>query len=178
MKKAEKSQSIEKLTQQIKNSKSVAVINYQGLGMKDLEAMRSSLAEAGGSFSVVKNTLLKIAFDNAHKPSKDEEKTVQEGLEGPTGAVFAQDDEIAPLQRLAKLIKEKGLPKLKFGLFEGKFITASEVETLSVLPGKNTLYVNLLGSLQGPAYGLVATLNANLQRLVYILDQRSRQIAD
>lgn len=175
MKKAEKTQSIEKLTERIKNSKSVTIINYQGLGMKDLESMRASLAEVGGSFSVVKNTLLRLAFNNAHKPGTDEEKTVQDGLEGPTGAVFSKDDEIAPLQRLAKLIKEKDLPKLKFGLFEGKFITADEVAALSKLPGKTVLYAQLLGSLSGPAYGLVGVLQGNLQKLVYILNARAQQ---
>jgi large subunit ribosomal protein L10 len=104
------------------------------------------------------------------------EPTVEEGLNGPTAVVFANSDEIAPLQLIGKTIKEMEKPELKFGLFDSKFLDAQSLTVLSKLPGKQVLYGQLVSSLSGPAYGLVGVLNANLQQLVYILEQRRQQM--
>lgn len=175
MKKSDKTLVVDSLTEKIKNSHSATIVNYQGLGMKDLEALRTTLEKVGGTFSVVKNTLLKIALQNAGR-IKENDEVAKAGLEGPTAVILAKDDEIAPLQSLAKIIKERDLPKLKFGIFDEKVIGSESLSALSKLPGKTVLYGQLLGSLSGPAYGLVMTLNANLQMLVHVLSQREKQL--
>lgn len=172
MKRLEKEQAVEQLAQDLKEAKSVTVVDYQGLGVKDLQGLRGELAKVGGSFTVVKNTLLKIALKNAGTTTEDETF-----FDGPTAIITAKEDEIAPLQVLAKMIKERELPKLKFGVFDSNLVNTANLNVLSKLPGKTTLYSQLVGTLVGPAYGLVGTLNAGLQQLVYILDQRSKQVA-
>jgi large subunit ribosomal protein L10 len=173
MKKSDKPLVVADLVKSINESKSVTVINYQGLPNSALGALRQSIRDAGGSFIVAKNTLVKRALEETgHKL----DATAEEGLNGPTAVVFAQTDEIAPLQLIGKSIKESELPKLKFGVFNSEFLDADKLDTLSKLPGKNVLYGQLLSTLSGPAYGLVGTLNANLQMLVYVLSQREKQL--
>ncbi len=173
MKKSQKPLVVSDLTKSIKESKSVTVINYQGLPNKALNDLRQAIRDAGGSFTVAKNTLVRRALeDTGHKL----DQTAVDGLNGPTAVIFAQDDEIAPLQILGKSIKETELPKLKFGVFNEAILGADKLFALSKLPGKLVLQSQLVGALIAPKYNMVGVLNGNLTKLVYILDQRSKQL--
>lgn len=172
MRKADKPQAVDQLAEKIKGAKSVTVFDYQGMPNSRLVELRQKVAEVGGTFLVAKNTLLKRAFDN----SELKDSSIEEGLTGPTAIVFAGEDEIAPLQVLGKSVKETELPKLKFGIFSGEVLAFDKLLALSALPGKNVLAARLLGALIAPKYSLVGVLNANLNKLVYILDQRSKSL--
>lgn len=174
MKKSDKPLVVSDLVKSIKEAKSVTVINYQGLPNKAAGELRDAIRNVGGTYVVAKNTLVKRALKDA---GYEPDESATEGLNGPTAVVFANTDEIAPLQLIGKSIKETEFPKLKFGIFNNEFFNAVNLLALSKLPSKNILYGQLLSTLSGPAYGLVGTLNANLQMLVYVLDQRSKQTA-
>lgn len=159
MKRSEKTFVVDNLAAAIRDAKSVSVIDYQGLSTPELETLRQAIRQAGGKMTVVKNTLLARALG----------KMAPTLAQGPTAVVLAEDDEVAPLQKVAKVIAEKEKPKLKFGIFYGEILDTEKLTALSKLPSKNVLLGRLLGSLAGPMYGLVTTLNSNLEMLVYIL---------
>ena len=127
---------------------------------------------------VVKNTLLKRAGEVA---GMDKELLADSILTGQTALIISSADPIAPIQILGKFAKEfvseAGLPipKFKVGVVEGSFQDESALAKLSTLPGRDALLGQLLGTLMGSQYGLVGTLNANLQKLVNILDQASKK---
>ena len=56
--KERKEQLIAQYSQWIEQSKGVVVTEYMGLTMKDFDALRAKIREAGGEFHVVKNTLM------------------------------------------------------------------------------------------------------------------------
>jgi large subunit ribosomal protein L10 len=174
MKKSDKPVLVQDLTQSAKNAKSATFIDYQGMSNAALVALRSQVRKAGGEFVVAKNTLLKRALNEA---GNTVEGIADEGLNGPTAVIFAQEDEIAPLQVLAKSIKDTELPKLKFGLFNQAFLGKDQLVALSKLPGKQALQGQLVGALAAPQYMMFGALQANLTKLAYILDQRSKQQA-
>lgn len=174
MRKADKPQVVDKLAEQIKGAKSVTVFDYQGMPNSRLNELRQKVREAGGVFTVSKNTLIKRAFDQSS--TTNHQPLIIEGLTGPTALVFAENDEVAPLQVLGKSITEGGLPKLKFGIFSEEFLGMEKLLALSKLPGKNVLAAQLLGALIAPKYNLVGALNGNLQKLVYILDQKAKAV--
>lgn len=170
LKRADKEKYIEGLETRVRDAKSVSVVDYQGSDTHSLEDLRKKIAEAGGEFVVVKNTLLRLALTRG----KYDTSTVAPGLEGPTAAVFAQEDEIAPIQVLGKAAEENAV-KLKFGIFENKLIDKDKLTILSKLPTRPVLYGQVVGAVASPLYGLAYTLQANLQSLVYILKTRSEQ---
>lgn len=172
--KSEKPAIVESLARQIKEAKSVTVLNYQGMPNKALGELRNGIRTSGGFFLVAKNTLVKRALELAGMKA---DSTAEEGLNGPTAVVFANTDEITPLQLIGKSIKESEFPKLKFGVFGSQFIDATRLLILANLPNKNVLQAQLLGSLSAPKYNMVGVLKGNLTKLIYILDQRSKQIA-
>ena len=48
-------------TEWLGKSQAVVLVEYTGLKMKDLDAIRAKTREAGGEFHIVKNTLAKLA---------------------------------------------------------------------------------------------------------------------
>lgn len=171
MKRAEKPFFVEDLAAQIKDAKSTILVNYQGLAIKQLSDLRSRIAEAGGKMLVAKNTLIKLALEEAGV--KDDQ--VNEYLTGPSAVILSQEDEIAPLQALGKFITENDLPELKFGIFNASILDKARLLALSKLPGRDTLLGQVVGTVSSPIYGLVGTLQGNLAKLVYVLNAKASQ---
>ncbi len=49
----------------VSKSQAVVLVEYAGLKMSNLDAIRSKVREAGGEFHIVKNTLAKLALEKA-----------------------------------------------------------------------------------------------------------------
>jgi large subunit ribosomal protein L10 len=171
MLKAEKVLFVDNLKEELKEAKSLVLVNYSGLGVKAQQDLKSRLKEVGGKMVVVKNTLLKRAGEIA---GLDKEVLKDEVLSGQTALIIATNDPIAPIQVLGKFTKEASVPKFKVGIVDGSFQDSQALSQISNLPGRDTLLGQVLGSLMGLEYGLTATLQGNLQKLVYILDQKSK----
>ena len=166
MKKLEKIKFVENLVAELKGAKSVILVNYAGLTVAGQQDLKSRLKEVGGRLVVVKNTLLKRAGETAKIDGGILEDKV---LSGQTALLIADEDPIAPIQVLGKFAKENEFPKFKVGVVEGSFQDEAALTKLSTLPGRDALLAQLLGSLVAPEYGLVGTLQGNLQKLVYVL---------
>lgn len=153
------------LAEKFSKAISVVLADYRGLTHKQSEDLHRAVKKVGGEFVIAKNSLLQIASQSSHYNL--EPKT----LVGPTAALFAFEDELAPLKELFKIIKTLSLPKVKFGFISGKKYSDLEVEVIAKLPGQDILRGQVVGRLNGPIYGLVYSLNYNLQKLVYVLSK-------
>lgn len=179
MKKAEKIFFVDNLKAELKDAKSVVLVNYAGLAVKPQQELKKRLSDVGGKMLVVKNTLLSRAAESAGFNIKNLESDI---LTGQTAIVIATEDPVAPIQVLGKFSKEfvsaagDAVPKFKVGVVEGSFQDSAALGKLAVLPGRDTLLGQFLGTLMGSQYGLVGTLNANLQKLVYILSKASKKV--
>ncbi len=172
MKKAEKVFFVDNLKAELKDAKSVVLVNYAGLAVKPQQELKSRLSEVGGKMVVVKNTLLSRSLESAGFKSKDLDGDI---LTGQTALIIATDDPVAPIQVLGKFSKEFEVPNFKVGVVEGSFQDKESLSKLATLPGRDGLLSQVLGTLMGLQYGLVGTLNGNLQKLVYVLDQASKK---
>lgn len=170
MKKAEKVTLVDSLTEDLKGAKSLVLVNYTGLNVKAQQELKKRLNAVDGSMVVVKNTLLKRASEAA---KLDSGMVKDEVLQGQTALVIARVDPIAPIQVLGKFAKEFELPKFKVGIVDGSFQDEASLSKLSMLPGRDVLLGQLLGSLVSGMYGLVGTLQSPMQKLVYILKTKA-----
>lgn len=152
------------LKDKVARARAVYLTDYRGLTHKQLENLHRLVKKVQGEFVVVKNSLLKISLSSAHS-------LVPSALTGPTAALFSYGDEITPLKELAKFMKSFSLPKIKLGLVGTNVYAEDEVIRLSKLPSKAELQAQVVSRLNGPIYGIAYVLNANIQKLVYMLGQ-------
>lgn len=171
MNKADKIKAVENLTADLKEAKAVVLVDYAGLNVKLQQQLKKELRAVGAEMSVIKNTLFRIAAENTGAP-KELSDTV---IEGPSAMVIAKVDPIAPLQVLAKFAKANELPHLKVGIIEGSFQDTASLMKLSTLPSRDILLGQAIGTIAAPLYGIVSTLQGNIQKLLYVLKAKSEQ---
>jgi|SRR3989304_7110396 len=172
MKKSEKPFFVDNLTEELKSATGYILVDFNGLTVKMQQDLKKRLRESNGKMVVVKNTLFKLSAKNAKSPEEIMSDTV---LEGPTALIMTEEDPIAVLQVVAKFAKEAEIPQLKVGVIDGSFQNKEALMKLASLPSKSVLQAQVIGSLLAPSYGLVATLQGNLQKLVWILMEASKK---
>ncbi len=150
-----------KLKGKVDRSVAIYFVDYQGLTHQQLEEARRELRANDSEIEVTKNTLTSIAL----KDQKDID--AKERLQGPTATLFA--DAVKTAKILSDFNKKYELPKIKWGILQGKTIEGDAVMALAKLPSKEVLLGKLVGTLQSPISGLVYALNFNTQKLAFVL---------
>ena len=164
MKKAEKPIFVENLTAELKSAKSIVLINYAGLSVKGQQELKKRLSVVGSKLLVVKNTLLKRAGEAA---KIDKETLTDTVLTGQTALIISDTESISPITVLGKFVKEFEIPSLKVGIIDGKFYDSASLSQISNLPSREVLLCQVLGALSASEYGLVGTLQGNIQKLLW-----------
>ena len=168
MRKSEKPYFVDNLSQELKSATGIVLIDYQGLTVKKQQDLKKRLKAVDAKMLVAKNTLFKLAAISAQAPEEILSDTV---LSGPTAIILANKDSISTLQVLHKFAVENELPQMKVGIVGGSFQDKETLITLAKLPAKDILLAQVVGAIASPLYGLVGTLQGNLQKLVYILEE-------
>jgi large subunit ribosomal protein L10 len=156
---------LKSLREKVAKAKAITFADYAGLKAADLTALRSKMREMGAEVSVAKNTLVKLALKEENVQVKEAEKD----LEGPTAIIFAYNDAVAPIKALFDFIKKVELPKIRSAIFDGKYATAAQVETISKLPSREQLIAQVVGGFKSPLNGIVGALNGVQRKFVYSL---------
>lgn len=152
------------LKEKLSKAKTVVFTDQSGLSVSQSGQLKDKLRAADAEMLVAKNTLIKIATkETGHE-------VPEEILNGPTSAIFAYGDEIAPIKELAAFAKTNEKPVVKAGFLGKDFLSADRISQLSKLPSKLTLRGQVVGGLYSPLYGIVGVLNANIRNLVYALN--------
>lgn len=146
---------VEALTEQLKKSVACVLVDYKGITVEEDTKLRRALREAGVSYSVQKNTLIRIAMHNIGYEQFDSV------LEGTTAIAMCETDQTVAARILGEFAeKSDGKFSLKAGFVDGEFYDAAGVQALSKIPSRDVLLAQLVGSLQGPIQKLAATLQA------------------
>lgn len=132
-------------------SQALLVAEYTGMTMKDMDALRAKVREAGGEFHIVKNTLGNIALAEVGIAS-------EELLEGSTAVGFAFSDAPAVAKAITEFARTSQTLKIKGGFLDKKPMTAEGVKALAEMPPLPVMRAQLLGVLSAPASKLVRTL--------------------
>ena len=153
----EKKQIVSELTDRIKNAKSGVIVSYSGLNVADDTALRKELRKNNVEYSVVKNTLTRMAAKNV---GYDALSDVFNG----TTALATSEDFTAPAKIISDFAKKHEALVVKAGFIDGEVLDANGVIELSKIPSKEGLIAKLLGSIQGPLYGLAYVLQAKIDK--------------
>ena len=175
MKKQEKVAFVDNLTEELKSSKSFVLIDFTGLTVKKQQELQKRLKDIGSRMLVVKNTLFKRASETAKLTPQILTDTI---LSGQTALITTNSDPITCVQILGKFAKELELLNFKAAIIEDSFYDRESLIKLSMLAGKDALFGQLMSLLAAPSYQLVGTLNSNMQKLVYLLEQERKRVKE
>ncbi|MBO6115491.1 MAG: 50S ribosomal protein L10 [Lachnospiraceae bacterium] len=135
---------VEEIKENLKDAKTVVLVDYRGLTVEQDTKLRKTLREAGVIYKVYKNTMVKLAIDGTEFDS------VKDDLEGPTAVAVSKTDATAAARVLAKFAKENPALEIKSGIVEGTYYDAKGIATIATIPSREELISKFLGSIQSP----------------------------
>ena len=142
MAKPEKASAVSELAEDFRTSQATLVTEYRGLSVTSMKALRRTLGSTT-KYSVVKNTLTKIAAREAGVPIPDEM------LKGPSALAFVKGDPIDAARMLRDFSRENPFLVIKGGIYEGKAVTSEEVMQLANLESREVLLAKIAGAMKG-----------------------------
>ena len=151
---AEKTAAVAELTGRFNDSSGAVLTEYRGLTVAQLAELRKSLG-GNATFTVVKNTLTKIALTEAGL-----ENQLSSLLAGPSAVAFVDGNVVEAAKGLRDFAKANPLLVIKGGVLDGKAMTPSEIIKLADLEPREVLLAKLAGAMKASLAGAAATFNA------------------
>lgn len=167
--KAFKNEKLEEIKQAVSNAKVAIVTDYRGYTVEEITGLRRELQKEGAEYTVVKNTLAKIAIkDTSYEP-------MAELFKGPVAVAFGFEDQVSPAKILTKYIKQVKKGEIKGAVLDGKLLSAKEVDALAKLPSREELLAKMLGSINSPATGIVMCVSGVMSALTRAVEEVRKQ---
>jgi large subunit ribosomal protein L10 len=156
LKKAEKEKQVAWLREQFQDVKALFLTDFQGLTVAETDALRVALRNQGIDFKVLKNTLVRLAYQDTDVAA------IGPDVSGPRAAAWTRAEENVPVMAKVLIDFAKTHPNLKLvrGVLKGKLVHPSEMETLSKLPSREELLGRVLGTMMAPVSSFVSVLAA------------------
>ena len=171
--KQKKQELIQLYVELLEHSQAVVFVSSRGLTVAEVTDLRSRIRETGTRYSVVKNTLFKLALTRAGMP-------VPDFLTGPIAIAFCGDD-IAPA---VKVIVDFGasMTDVEFevvgGIVEKDIVDSGGAKALASLPTKDMLYVQILTGMNAPATQLTNMVANGIRQILNVLQARIDQFEE
>ena len=165
MTKEEKNQFIDVLDKNIKENSNFYLADISGLTAEESSTLRRICFKREVSLQVVKNTLLKKAFEKNEGKYED----LYEVLKGNTSIMFT-DIANAPAKIIKDFRKKHDKPVFKAAFLDNSFYVGEEhLEALSNLKSKDELISEIIMLLQSPAKNVISSLNSGKNKLSGII---------
>jgi large subunit ribosomal protein L10 len=165
--KADKEQAVEQLTNDLGRLKLAVLTDYRGLTVAEVEELRATLRAEGISYKVTKNTLLRIAAANTQS-MKDLDPS---SFTGPMALALGFDDEVAPARVIFQFAKQHEALDIVGGITaEGTLLSAAEVKALALLPTREQLLAQVVGTIAAPLTSFVGVMAGNVRSIVNVLN--------
>ena len=126
---SEKQAVVAALTEKLQNAAAGVIVDYKGITVAEDTTLRTQCRENNIDYAVVKNTLLRFAFNNVGLNELDDQ------LNGATSLAVCMDDPVAPARVIAEFAKKlNGKFEIKGGFMDGKVVSLETVNALAAIP--------------------------------------------
>jgi len=150
-------------TELLSTTKTTVFAKYDGLTVKDVQALRAEAREAGVVIKVIKNRLVRVALADVATYKDTDTST----LTGQLLYAISADDEVAPAKVLNAFAKTHPALVIAGGFSgEGLLLSADEVNALASLPSKSQLIGEVVAMLLSPVHDITNALSGNLHALL------------
>src|SRR5207249_4295417 len=150
-------QILQDTSERIQDVRGIYLADFSGMSVEKLSLLRKRCREQQVQFRVIKNTLLKRAFNGRGISELDP------FLEGPTGLVFSPVSEMAPAKILSDFAKEHERPRIKAAVVHGRLFDEKAVAVLAMLPSREVLMSQLLSTMIAPLTQFLGAIDATLR---------------
>ena len=154
-----KKQVVEDIKAKISAAKSVVLVDYKGLTVAEDNQLRNEFRKANVQYKVLKNTLVRKAFNDLGVTSFDAD------LNGTTAVAFGADETAASKVIIDNAKKFNDKLKAKSAYVNGEYVDKKGVEALASIPSREVLYATLAGTLQSLIGGLAVALNRVAEKM-------------
>ena len=144
---------VQEITDLLNGAATAVVVDYRGLTVEQDTRLRKASREAGVTYKVYKNTMIRLATKGTEFEALDPD------LEGPTALAVSKDDATAAARVLFNFAKTADKLELKAGIVEGVYYDTNGIKTIAAIPSKEELLGRLLGSMQSPITNFARVLN-------------------
>lgn len=138
-------------------SKTVLIVNYQGLSVPEVDELRRKLREAGAEFKVYKNTLVNIALNN-------KKIALNDFMQGPNAYLFSSNL-IEPIKVISGFAKEHPALEIRAGLIDNEVVDTKTINTYATIPSMEGLLTMLAGGMMEHVRNLSIGLNLYAESL-------------
>ena len=157
-----------KIKNKLAESDSVVLTEYRGLTVPQISELRDQLG-FDVEYSVAKNTLLKIAANEAGITDLD--------FQGPTAIAFIKGEAVDAAKVFKKFGSENDALVVKAGYMDGKALNADQVKALADLDSREVTLAKLAGAMKGNLAKAAAVFNApatKMARLGAALEEKKQ----
>jgi len=149
---ASKADAVDKLAQQMLDSKSYFLCEYAGLTVEQMEELRHELRK--------ENCLLKVATNNTIKRAAAKNGFNQlNDVEGPSCLILSNNESVDGPKAAAAFSKKNKKLQMKDGVVDGQYCTQEEIKAVAALPSRMGLLTMLAGGMLQPLQQLSLGLN-------------------
>ncbi len=155
---------VEELKQIIGRASITVGADFRGLRVQEMDQMRRLLRASSVEVRVIKNSLLRLAADQAGIPD------LMQIIEGPTALVLSYDDPTEAAKAVIEYARSAPPTFTIRGAFmDGQVVSADDLKALVLLPPRPVMLAQLAGQLQSPLTTFPGLLESPLQELSSLL---------
>jgi large subunit ribosomal protein L10 len=153
----QKAQILQHTSERLAGVRGIYLADLSGMTVEQATLLRRRCREQKIQVSVIKNTLLKRAFNERGITELDR------FLVGPTSLVYSPVSEMAPAKVLSDFAKEFEKPRVKAAVVDGRLFDDKAIAVLATLPSREVLLSQVLATLIAPMTTFLAAIDATLR---------------
>jgi len=161
---ATKIERVAELKEQIESANALLLTEYRGLTVEEITELRRSLRDVDASLSVIKNTLMQRAANDAGIAELDEL------LVGPSAIAFVNGDVVAVAKKLKDASKQFPALVIKGGYMDGAPLDAAGASSLADLESREVMLSKIAGMLKSEMSRAAATFIATQSKFLSLLE--------
>lgn len=152
---------VDEVRERFDGASAAILTEYRGLTVKDLANLRQALRDAGATYGIYKNTLVRFAVRDLGATE------LEDMLTGPTAIAFIDGDAAAVAKALRDFSKTNPNLVIKGGLLGTSILSAADTNALAELPSREVLLARIAGGLAAPLQKMAGLLQALPRNMAY-----------
>lgn len=159
---------IEEMKDLFNKTSSVFVTHYQGLTVRQIDALRAEMRKHGILFKITKNRITKLALEGSKF------KKLENLFSGPT-AVALSKDSITSAKILTKFAKNNSNLKIIGGIVDEEPLSVEDVEKIATLLTLDEARAKIGGILTSSAQKIISILLAPGSKIAILAHAKSEK---